>query len=112
VYLDQGATASAERVERSRATARAWRVRALDPAALAAALAAEGITSSGTDHLGALVMVGGETEAAAVLERLVRAGVAVSAFGPAVGDLEHTFLDLARGETAAQPVIDSTGDSR
>ncbi|MBX9471461.1 ABC transporter ATP-binding protein [Microcella sp.] len=108
VYLDQGATASAERIERSRATARDWRVRALDPAALAAALEAEGIATSGTDHLGALVTVSGEAEAAAVLERLVRAGIAVSAFGPAVGDLEHTFLDLARGEVAEQPVIDST----
>ena len=108
VYLDQGATASAERIERSRAAARDWRVRALDPAALAAALEAEGIATSGTDHLGALVTVTGEAEAAAVLARLVRAGIAVSAFGPAVGDLEHTFLDLARSEAAEQPVIDST----
>lgn len=108
VYLDQGATASAERVERSRAAAREWRVRALDPAALTAALATEGIPTSGTDHVGALVTVSGEAEAATVLERLVRAGVAVSAFGPAVGDLEHTFLDLARGDDSAQPVIDST----
>lgn len=112
VYLDQGATASAERIERSRATARDWRVRALDPAALAAALAGERIESSGTDHLGALVTVSGEVEAASVLERLVRAGVAVSAFGPAVGDLEHTFLDLARGEAPLEPTADSTEQPR
>ena len=68
--------------------------------------------SSGTDHLGALVTVSGEAEAAAVLERLVRAGVAISAYGPAVGDLEHTFLDLARGDDAEPPVTDSTGDVR
>ena len=111
VYLDQGATASAERVERSRTTARDWRVRALDPAALAAALTAEGIATSGTDHLGALVTVSGETEAAAVLERLVRAGVAVSAFGPAVGDLEHTFLDLARRDGPDVPPPDGSLES-
>jgi ABC-2 type transport system ATP-binding protein len=102
VYLDQGATASADRVERSRSTARDWRVRALDPAALIAAVVAEGMVSSGVDHLGALVSVRSEAEAAAVLERLVRAGVAVTAFGPAVGDLEHTFLDLAKGDTSEE----------
>lgn len=98
VYLDQGVTASAERIESSRAGARQWRIRAVDPAALSSALASEGIESVGQDHLGTLVSVASETDAAALLARLVSAGVAVSAFGPAVGDLEHTFLDLARGE--------------
>jgi len=98
VYLDQGVTASAERIESSRAGARQWRIRAVDAAALSTALADEGIESAGQDHLGTLVTVAGETDAAALLSRLVSAGVAVSAFGPAVGDLEHTFLDLARGE--------------
>ena len=98
VYLDQGVTASAERIESSRAGARQWRIRAVDPAALSAALASEGFESVGQDHLGTLVSVASETDAAALLARLVSAGVAVSAFGPAVGDLEHTFLDLARGE--------------
>lgn len=97
VYLDRGATASAERVERSRAQVRDWRVRALDPAALAAALADLGIPAGAADHLGTLVPVAGEAEAAAVLSRLVGAGVAIVDFGPAVGDLEHIFLDLARG---------------
>lgn len=98
VYLDHGVTASAERIESSRAGARQWRIRAVDPAALSAALASEGVESAGQDHLGTLVSVAGEADAAALLARLVSAGVAVSAFGPAVGDLEHTFLDLARGE--------------
>lgn len=102
VYLDRGATASAERVERSRAQVRDWRVRALDPAQLAAALADLGIGAGATDHLGTLVPVAGESEAAALLARLVAAGVAIVDFGPAVGDLEHTFLDLARG--SAEPV--------
>jgi len=98
VYLDQGVTASADRVASSRAGARQWRIRALDPSALAGALASEGVAIASTDHLGTLVSVASETEAAELLARLVAAGVAVSAFGPAVGDLEHTFLDLARGD--------------
>ena len=97
VYLDHGVTASRESVEASRSTVRDWRVRALDAAALAAALAELGIPTSGDDHLGTLVPVAGEQEAAAVLTRLTAHGVAISAFGPAVGDLEHTFLDLAKG---------------
>lgn len=96
VYLDHGVTASAERVERSRAQARDWRIRAVDPAQLTAALATLGIPVAATDHLGTAVSVAGEREAADLLARLVGAGVAISAFGPAVGDLEHTFLDLSR----------------
>lgn len=110
VYLDRGATASAERVERSRAQVRDWRVRALDPAALSAALADFGIAGGASDHLGTLIPVAGEAEAAAVLARLVGAGVAIVDFGPAVGDLEHTFLDLARGaaDPAAAPAPAAT----
>ncbi|MCA1942933.1 MAG: hypothetical protein LDL15_04935, partial [Yonghaparkia sp.] len=48
------------------------------------------------DHLGTTVAVAGEQEAASVLARLVAENVAVTAFGPAVGELEATFLDLAR----------------
>ena len=97
VYLDHGVTASRESVAASRATARDWRIRALDPAALTAALAELGIATSGADHLGTLVPAAGESEAAALLTRLTAHGVAISGFGPAVGDLEHTFLDLAKG---------------
>lgn len=97
VYIDAGVTASRASVEASRATVRDWRIRALDPAALTAALSELGIPTSGTDHLGVLVPVTGEGEAAALLTRLTAHGVGISAFGPAVGDLEHTFLDLAKG---------------
>ncbi|MFN4001848.1 ABC transporter ATP-binding protein [Microcella sp.] len=99
VYLDHGATASAERVERSRAQARDWRVRALDPAQLAAALQELEIAVSSTDHLGTAVAVASEAEAAQLLARLVGEGVGIIDFGPAVGDLEHTFLDLSRTST-------------
>lgn len=97
VYLDHGVTASRASVEASRATVRDWRIRALDPAALAAALTELAIPTSGADHLGTLIPVAGEADAAAVLSRLTAHGVQISAYGPAVGDLEHTFLDLAKG---------------
>lgn len=100
VYLDHGVTASAERVERSRAQARDWRIRAIDGEQLEAALVRLGLAGASTDHLGTSVSVAGEREAAELLARLVGEGVAISAFGPAVGDLEHTFLDLARGDAA------------
>lgn len=97
IYLDRGETASAESVDRARASARRWRIRALDAAALTAALVDAGRPAIGTDHLGALVEVTGEADAAALLTRLVHAGVGIAAYGPAVGDLEQTFLDLAKG---------------
>jgi len=109
VYLDHGVTASAERIERSRAQARDWRIRAIDDAQLDAALVRLGIVTGTVDHLGTSVSVAGETEAAELLARLVAEGVAISAFGPAVGDLEHTFLDLSRGDAAgADPAAATT----
>ncbi len=97
VYLDHGVTASRASVEASRATVRDWRIRALDAAALTTALTELAIPTSGADHLGTLIPVAGEADAAALLTRLTAHGVQISAYGPAVGDLEHTFLDLAKG---------------
>ncbi len=99
VYLADGVTASAERVALAGASARSWRIRSLDPAALERGLLASGVSGIQTDHLGTLVQVDNEAAAADLLARLVGAGVRVSAFGPAVGDLEHTFLDLSRPES-------------
>ncbi len=108
VYLDRGLTASAERIESSRAQLRDWRIRALDPAALAAALGRLGVGAGEPDHLGTTVAVAGEQEAASLLARLVAEGVAITAYGPAVGELEATFLDLARAAGAADPVQPAT----
>ncbi|WP_022886655.1 ABC transporter ATP-binding protein [Glaciibacter superstes] len=98
VYLAAGVTASREQVARASASARAWRIRSLDPAALAASLSASGILPQHitVDSLGTLVRVHNEAAAAELLAKLVAAGVPVTTFGPAVGDLEHTFLDLNR----------------
>jgi len=98
VYLADGATASAERVALAGASARSWRIRSLDPAALEGSLRASGVSGTQTDHLGTLVQVDNEAAAADLLARLIGSGVRVCAFGPAVGDLEHTFLDLSRPE--------------
>jgi ABC-2 type transport system ATP-binding protein len=98
VYVDAGVTASAERVAESRSSTRLWRIRAADPAALDRALTSLGIPLEArlTDRGETSVPVRGEEDAASLLTTLVQAGVAVSSFAPAVGDLEHTFLDLNR----------------
>ncbi len=103
VYLDAGTTVSAERIRQAQTSLRDWRIRALDPAALEAALTRLGVPGR-RDHLGTLVGVRSETDAAALLTRLIGEGVPVAAFTPAVGELEHTFLDLTR-DAGAQPEI-------
>lgn len=104
VYVDAGVTVSADRVRAARGSGRDWRIRALDPTALASALAATGAAAR-QDHAGVLVTFPSERAAAELLARLVADGVAITAFAPAVGDLEHTFLDLSRAEKP-EPVID------
>lgn len=96
VYLEAGVTASSDRIAQSLRSARPWRIRASDLNALQAALASAGATGVTSDRGELLVSLPGEAEAAALLTKLVSAGVAISSFAPAVGDLEHTFLDLSR----------------
>ena len=98
VYVDAGVTASAERIAESKSSTRLWRIRAVDTVALDHALTGFGIPleSRVTDRGETSVPVRGEEDAASLLTRLVQAGVAISSFAPAVGDLEHTFLDLSR----------------
>ena len=97
VYIDGGVTASADVVARSRASARPWRIRSSNIEALRASLVSAGITDAEitTDRKDLLVPLSGEDAAATLLVSLIRSGVAISAFAPAVGDLEHTFLDLS-----------------
>jgi ABC-type multidrug transport system ATPase subunit len=105
VYLSAGETASADDVARAGASARAWRIRSLDPVLLVDALASTAISPDRISHdnLGTLVQVENESAAATLLTRLVAAGVPVAAFGPAVGNLEHTFLDLNRPNQHSEP---------
>lgn len=98
VYVRGGETVSTDLVDAVRDAPRQWRVRAVDDAALDAALA--GVAGVSADHLGRLVPVRGEADAADLLARLVAAGVRVVAFAPAAGDMERTFLELTK-ETSA-----------
>jgi ABC-2 type transport system ATP-binding protein len=99
VYLQDGVTASAESVTRTRSTARPWRIRAVDRAALESALLAAGVDPAMivVDRDELLVPLQGEAAASALLTEIVGSGVAISTFAPAVGELEHTYLDLNRG---------------
>jgi len=98
VFLDAGVTVPADRVADSRATDRPWRIRAADPLLLERALVESGVPkeSMTSDRSDVVVPVAGDEAAADLLARLVSQGVRISAFAPATGDLEHTFLDLAR----------------
>ncbi|ARJ05795.1 multidrug ABC transporter ATP-binding protein [Cnuibacter physcomitrellae] len=99
VYLDRGVTASAERVQAARTSAREWRIRVLEaPGApdLAGSLAALGVHPQRVrrDDRDWLVLVDSEADAATLLADLVQTGVRMTSFAPAVGDLEHTLLDI------------------
>jgi len=98
VYVAGGVSASAEQIAESKVSVRLWRIRSVDQVALDAALVGAGIAPSDIQHDRGetTVPVAGEADAASLLTRLVEAGVAVSSFAPAVGELEHTFLDLSR----------------
>jgi ABC-type multidrug transport system ATPase subunit len=99
VYLDAGITASADAIAATRTSVRDWRVRSLAPEALRAALVSAGVDAGAIteDGPGLLVPLAGEEAAAALLTALVRKKVPVTSFAPAVGDMEHTFLDLSEG---------------
>lgn len=102
VYLDEGVTASAERIAAARASARPWRIVALDPAAAEPALIAAGVPAAAIQRDAATTVVaveGGDAAAARLLSTLVASGLEVVSFAPAVGELEHTFLDLSSGPT-------------
>ncbi|WP_353815750.1 ABC transporter ATP-binding protein [Agromyces sp. SYSU T00266] len=97
VYLSGGVTAAADEVARAARTARDWRLRSLDAERLRAALDAAGWGGvARIDNLGAIVPLATEEDAAQLLAHLIGSGVPVSSFAPAVGDLEHVFLDLSR----------------
>ncbi|WP_166867647.1 ABC transporter ATP-binding protein [Salinibacterium sp. ZJ70] len=101
VFLERGVSVSADRIEAAQRTERAWRIRSLEPAMLADALIVAGVPASRVtvDPQGLIVPLAGDDRAAELLATLVKAGVPVSSFAPAVGDLEHTFLDLTNPES-------------
>ncbi|WKK70914.1 ABC transporter ATP-binding protein [Rathayibacter oskolensis] len=98
VYLDAGATATSEAVARAARSLRAWRIDAVSPRGAELAASVEQLTGVEVqiERDAVLVPVVDDAAAALLLGRLVAAGVAVSRFAPAVGELEHTFSDLTR----------------
>lgn len=112
VFLVAGETVGAERVAQAARRSRAWRIRVLpgagsdaapevssdDLGRVAAALGRDPGDLS-ADRRDVLAPFTSDAEAAGGLRALVTAGVDVTEFAPATGDLEHTFLDL-RGEDA------------
>ena len=86
-----------------RQAAREWRIRALAGSAGASALSYQlahiGVAFDRVRIEGevAYVALDRDEDAADVLARLVRAGVAITHFAPAVGDIERTYLSLAGG---------------
>jgi ABC-2 type transport system ATP-binding protein len=99
VYIGAGITASDETMAATRQTLRQWRIKAADATALETALVDLGTYRGdiARDRTELLVPVAGEAAAAELLARLVAAGIPISTFAPAVGDLEHSFLDLSKG---------------
>ncbi|GEK78986.1 ABC transporter ATP-binding protein [Agrococcus baldri] len=99
VFVDRGEVVGGERLVLARQAAREWRVRALDPRALSYQLAHLGVAFDRVRIEGELAYVALDTDedAADVLARLVRAGVAITHFAPAVGDIERTYLSLSEG---------------
>jgi ABC-2 type transport system ATP-binding protein len=73
---------------------RAWRIRALDVAALQAALRGLDRPAEPAGRDTVEVQVASDTEAADLLADLVAAGVRVVAFQPATGALEQAYLSL------------------
>ncbi len=93
VFLDHGLSVSEERVAATRSTAREWRYTTVDGAA----------------H--AVTIEGGNEAAADALAKLVGDGVRVTSFTPAVGDLEHAFLDLTAPAASATTAASASGTS-
>ena len=96
VFVDGGATVGEHRIDELPAStsSRSWRVRALDPAALLAALAPyehDDPTPAGVD-----VLLTGEEAAADLLAHLVRSGVRVVSCQPLGGSLETAYLELTQ----------------
>ncbi len=96
VFVNAGRSVLAQSVEQAAAQGRRYAIAALDPAPLAAVLTDLGIQfQAGSGRRGAVtVVVGTDTEAARLLGDLVRAGIAVTAFAPASGALEESYMGL------------------
>lgn len=94
VFLSRGRTVGAESMGTASSAPRPWRVRSLDPGALARWLAEAGVPFSTEPDGATLVTLDGEPSAAALLRDAVRADVPVASIAPASGVLEQAYLAL------------------
>ncbi len=96
VFVNAGRTVLAQTVEQAATQGRRYSVSAMDVHSLGDALTALGVPfSAGTGRRDSVsVEVAGEAQASALLRDLVGAGVAVSAFAPASGALEETYMSM------------------
>ncbi|WP_402376788.1 ABC transporter ATP-binding protein [Isoptericola rhizosphaerae] len=94
VFLSQGRTVRSQSVDDAAAERRAWRIAALTPDPLAEWLTTAGIAARLEDDGAALVELGGDEAAAALLRDAVDAGVPVVSMAPAGGALEQAYLRL------------------
>ncbi|RWR21797.1 ABC transporter ATP-binding protein [Microbacterium enclense] len=112
VFLLDGRTVGRDRVAAATTRVRAWRVRVAADASRGAAADRDAVAAAlgrapeevGADRRDLLVPFADETAAVAGLRALVGAGIPVAEYAPAVGDLEHAFLDLrGNGATEGSP---------
>lgn len=102
VFLIQGETVSSERIAAAASRGRTWRLRLADRDATAAALPVAQALGWDVTHIpierrDVLLHFASDTDAAAGIAAVVRAGLPVAEFSAATGLLEHTFLDLEGG---------------
>jgi len=96
VFVDRGATVGEHAIDQLPVGTqlRPWRVRALDPAALLAALDRNAYDHDGANPAGVDVLLSGDEAAAQLLAGLVRDGVPVVSMQPLGGALEAAYLQL------------------
>jgi ABC-2 type transport system ATP-binding protein len=96
VFVDRGATVGEHEVDALPVgrQLRPWRIRALDPAALLAALERNAYDHDGPGPTGVDVRLASDEAAAALLAGLVRDGVPVVSMQPLGGALEAAYLLL------------------
>lgn len=102
VFLVEGRTVAGDRIAAAATRVRTWRVRLTADASRSSAASRDAIAGAlgragedvRMDRRDVLVPFADDAAAAAGLRALVGAGLPVVEYAPAVGDLEHTFLDL------------------
>ncbi len=95
VLVDRGRTVSQQRMaDLDLGQLRPWRLRALDAAALTAALDARGVDHGPPSPAGVEVLLAGDAAAAELLAALVQDRVAVVSCAPVAGSLEAAYLAM------------------